>query len=360
MVWCLLLLPLLSLGACDAFRGRQSNDPEESFEIDDCSIPTGRLVSATLKDAIPALTNPPLTTATSDESSYVGGDDRVIGLQSRDSPLAIPLNILWHHEIVNVNHDAYGPIAVTHCPLTGSSLAFERDEVHGAEFGVSGLLLNNNLVMYDGGDRQSLWPQMSREAKCGAQSGESLDMIPVVEMTWQRWRTLHPNTQVPASDTGYEYNYRASGYPYGDYRTIDNERLLYDMPVDTRRPPKERVLGIPGGGRSSIALPFGALDSTKSVRVVQVAIGGQTCTVFWNREADGAMAFKTSLSFSTRDDRILDDETESVWSIDGRAIQGPRKGDQLTPVAEAHTAFWFAWAAFHPETEIWTSSSTGD
>lgn len=360
MVRCILVLTLLSLGACDAFRGSQSNESEDAVEIDDCSIPTGRLVSATQKDAIPALTNPPLVTANAEESGYLGSDDRVIGLQSGDSPLAIPLNILWHHEIVNLDHDPYGRIAVTYCPLTGSSLAFKRDEVHGAEFGVSGLLLNNNLIMYDRGDQQSLWPQMSRQAKCGAQSGESLEMIPAVEMTWQRWKTLHPDTELLSSETGYDYNYRASGYPYGNYRKIDNERLLYDMPIDTRRPPKERVLGIPGGARGGIALPFGALDSTGSARVVKVSVGGQTSTVFWNRDADGAMAFRTSLSFSTTDGQILDDETESAWSIEGRAIRGPRKGDQLTPVGEAHTAFWFAWAAFHPETEIWTSSSTGD
>jgi hypothetical protein len=51
---------------------------------------------------------------------------------------------------------------------------------------------------------------------------------------------------------------------------------------------------------------------------------------------------------------ITDAETGSTWSITGRATAGPLAGSQLAPVVHGDH-FWFAWAAFAPETTIWTA-----
>lgn len=70
------------------------------------------------------------------------------------------------------------------------------------------------------------------------------------------------------------------------------------------------------------------------------------------------MAFKTSAGFSVENGTIVDDETGSTWTIEGRAVAGPRAGRRPSgPVEEAYVAFWFAWAAFQPETTIWTPAS---
>ena len=71
------------------------------------------------KDGIPALTNPPFVAVGAPGTSYLADDDRVLGLILGSGPIAIPLNIFWWHEIVNL--DVGGPaLAITHCPLTGS------------------------------------------------------------------------------------------------------------------------------------------------------------------------------------------------------------------------------------------------
>ena len=49
--------------------------------------------------------------------------------------------------------------------------------------------------------------------------------------------------------------------------------------------------------------------------------------------------------------RFRDLETGSVWDITGRALEGPRAGTQLRRIPHGDY-FWFAWAAFRPETEI--------
>jgi len=329
------------------------------FSLDNCTIPTDRLVDGGVqKDGIPALTNPDLTEPGSESAAYLAASDRVIGVLFGETALAIPHNILWHHEIANFDDWEGETFAVTYCPLTGSSLAFDRAAAQGAEFGVSGILFDNNLVMYDRNSEESLWPQMNRQSNCGAATGTALDMLPVVEMTWGQWRELHPDTKVVSDRTGHNRIYSTRGYPYGNYEEEDNPRLLFDMPIDERRPPKERVLGIPTGSGGGVALPFNALDADGSARVVTVAAGGTERTVFWSRDAQSAMAFETNDTFSVENGRIVDGETGSVWTVDGRAVEGPRSGEQLAPVNEAYVAFWFAWAAFQPETTIWNPSSS--
>lgn len=45
------------------------------------------------------------------------------------------------------------------------------------------------------------------------------------------------------------------------------------------------------------------------------------------------------------------DETGSIWDERGRAVDGPIAGASL-PFVPSHISEWYAWAAYHPETEI--------
>ena len=320
-----------------------------------CSIPRSQLLNGGPgKDGIPALTNPTFVPDRHEEAGYLLASDRVVGIVLDSQPLAIPLNIFWWHEIVNLDRGTQ-VVAVTHCPLTGSTLAFHRSGVGGAEFGVSGLLYQNNLVMYDRRDPESLWPQMIRGARCGAADGTDLTMVPVVEMTWEGWRTLHPSTLVVSANTGYSRNYQS--YPYGDYDDLQNASLLFPGSVDNRRPPKERVLGIPHG-TGGLAFPFGLLDESGARAAVHAENAGDPLVVFWGPEWDYAMAYSArldgqTLTFSVSQGQIRDDQTGSTWRPDGVAVLGPLAGKALDPVPEAFVAFWFAWPTFYSDVEIW-------
>lgn len=327
-----------------------------------CSIPPSQIFSGGPgKDGIPALTNPELVGPSDAGASYLREFDRVIGLDLDGERVAVPLNIGWWHEIVNMQIGGVN-VAVTHCPLTGSSLVFDRGPLADVEFGVSGLLYQNNLIMYDRSSGESLWPQMSRSARCGSQVGTALAMVPSIETTWAVWKTLHPETRVVSSNTAHPRDYLL--YPYGNYDEPTNRALLFPLPrgIDSRRPPKERVLGIPesvDGDEGGVAFPFGLLRDIGDVAVVEASAGGRDVVVFWNGAASGAMAYETELddgtrlSFRVEGTRIVDAETGSVWRLDGRSIEGPLASRRLRAVAEAHVAFWFAWAAFHPFTRVW-------
>lgn len=361
----LLLFASLILAGCDSGGGTDAS--ESGFDLNSCTIRTDLLADGGVpRDAIPALNDfapedDRLTKPGTETSSYLADSDRVIGLLFGDTPMAVPENTMWHHEIVNFDAWDGRTFAVTHCPLTGTSLAFDREAINGAELGVSGLLFNNNLVMFDRRENESLWPQMLRGATCGASIGTELEMLPVMEMTWGKWKELHPNTNVISSQTGFSRDYTENGYPYGNYDIKFNDRLLFEgTGIDDRRPPKERVLAIPNGDEGGIAFPFGELEEENSpARVVETTVGGREVVVFWRKDAQGAMAFRPSvngeaLSFSVNEQGRFVDNQGRTWTLDGRQVDGSTR---LDPINTAYVSFWFAWAAdtFHPETRIWTS-----
>lgn len=347
---------VLALGGCSDATG-----PGTQFRDDlICSIPQNEILpGGPGRDGIPALTDPDMVEPAASGASYLADDARVIGIEVADRTYAIPLNILWWHEIVNLNLGEV-QLAVSHCPLTGSSMVFDRAVVGGAEFGVSGLLFRNNLIMYDRNTDESLWPQMMGEARCGPRDGTELRMLPALEMRWLRWRRLHPDTRVVSDHTGHMRDYNS--YPYGDYAELNNSNTLFAMPpLDERRPPKERVLGIPAG-EGGLAFPFGLLSEAGPLLAVHREVAGRPLVVFWNQTGRSAMAFQPevggqSLTFTTADGSFVDGETGSVWTEEGQAVDGPLAGERLPPVAEAFVAYWFAWAAFYPATDIWDGTS---
>ncbi|MDX1548488.1 MAG: DUF3179 domain-containing (seleno)protein, partial [Rhodothermales bacterium] len=129
--------------------------------------------------------------------------------------------------------------------------------------------------------------------------------------------------------------------------------------IDNRRPPKERVLGVPDGAGGGLAFPFGRLDENSAARAAHATVGGEEVVVFWSHAAQGAMAYRPrtgaqTLTFAGMGaDAFVDAETNSTWRLDGRAVAGPLAGTQLEPLADAYVAFWFAWAAFQNQTRIW-------
>ena len=346
---------ILILAGCDTLFSDDTTDGPGDFDVT-CSIDASNFIDGgVVQDGIPSLEDPTFTDA--DRATYLAPTDRVIGLIVDDGPYAVPHNILWWHEIANIDFESID-LAVTYCPLTGSSMAFDRAAIDGRTFGVSGLLFDNNLTMFDRGSDESLWPQMNVAAGCGPLDGTQLTMYPVVEMTWEGWRELHPDTQVISDNTGFARTYTTDGYPYGDYEELNNDRLLDpSTPIDERRPPKERLLGVPGAD-GGMAFPFGLLQDDEPHRVVHETVDGTELVVFWDEERQAAMAFHPEvdgdvLQFTVEGGAIVDEATGSTWTVDGTAVSGTFAGTRLPAVSDAYVAFWFAWAVFEPETAIW-------
>ena len=174
------------------------------------------------RDCIPSIDEPEYVDA-SQAADFLGDDELVIAIAHNGDKRAWPIRILDFHEIVN---DTIGgePVAVTWCPLCGSGLAFERT-VDGevVEFGVSGLLHDSDLVMYDRATN-SLWQQITGEAVMGPALGQTLAEVPATITEWSTWKTAHPDTQVmpPPDDSGMDYG---DSRRYAAYE--ESERLAF-------------------------------------------------------------------------------------------------------------------------------------
>ncbi len=341
---------ILLLGAC----GDESSGTSLAGNAE-CDLDRDLLVQNLAPNAIPAVTYPTIVSANDPAVDYLSDEDRVLGVVIEGQARAYPHNILWHHEIVN---DQIGDteIAVTFCPLTGSGLAFDPN--HGGDLldlGVSGFLFANNLVLYDRISTNLYGPQLGVEGKCSTFRDSALDLMAVQEMSWGRWKRLHPDTEVMGNDQGFFRDYQR--YPYGDYDRITDESLLFSMVVDRSRPIKERVLAIRSGdgGRG---YPYGELAELGEFVALNETVAGIPTAVFFEaREGWSALAFDArvdgeALTFdAVSPGTWADRETGSTWTLDGRAVSGLHTGATLTPRADAYTLFWFAWKHFQPNGE---------
>ncbi len=316
-----------------------------------CDLNRDYLFTSLPPNAIPAVNNPPIVDADAVEVDYLEDDDRVLGVVLNGEARAYPHNVLWHHEIVN---DEIGGtrVSVTFCPLTGSGLAFSP-ELNGRslDLGVSGLLWANNLVIYDRTENEVYGPQLKVAGACEGFRGASLELMPVQEMSWARWKELHPDTKVISGELGFSRNY--TFYPYESYR--EDSDIFFPQPLDTSRDFKERVLSVRDGdgGRG---FPFTELAAVGAVAALNETIGGVPTAIFYEgRDGEAALAFDARVGAQTLTFQAdlsgvwIDDQTSSTWDFNGVAVSGPLAGERLATRADAWTVFWFAWRHFQPD-----------
>ena len=291
----------------------------------------------------------------------------VVSMEIDGDARAYPLQIMTWHEIVN---DEFGDraVAVTFCPLCNSAVAFDREveDLGVLRFGVSGLLRMSDLVMWDD-KTESFWQQITGEAIVGEMAGTNLTFLPSVIVSYEQFKDTHPDGVVLSRDTGFQRTY--GNNPYVGYDDIDSSPFMFRDVSDDRFPPMERVLALELNDEA-MAYPFSHLENHP---VVHDEVGGESVVVFWepgatsaldqtsiadSREVGAANAFNPELNgeeltFTHEDGEIRDEQTGSTWNVLGQATTGELEGERLEEYVNG-THFWFAWAAFQPETGIWT------
>jgi hypothetical protein len=320
------------------------------------------------KDGIPSIDDPNFESL---ELAQAWQDDRapVIALEVNGEARAYPLSILMWHEIVN---DTVGgvPVVVTFCPLCNTALVFER-ELDGVvyDFGTTGNLRFSDLVMYDR-QTESWWQQATGEAIVGVLTGSRLPFVASQIVALADFAQAHPESVVLSRETGHLRDYGRN--PYVGYDTVDQNPFLFRGVVDGRLPPMERVVTV-SNEDEAVAYPYSELAKAG---VVHDRLGDTPIVVFWQAGVSSALDAPAidegrdvgatgvfspvvdgdSLTFEPQaaDGAIEDRETGSTWSIIGRATSGPHEGERLEPLGHGDH-FWFAWAAFEPDTRIWTA-----
>lgn len=371
------------MGYTPASAGRDdAEDPAGRERAGDLPLPASAFRRASPRDAIPAIVDPAFASDWRDVAINFGdgrtyrprlaADDPVLGVeldavresspdgQAAQPPArAYPLRVLNWHEVVN---DTYGgPLLVTYCPLCRSGLVARR-RVRGevTTFGVSGLLLNENLVLYDAATN-SRWSQIRAEAVRGPTTGTPLEVLPSSLTTWGDWRADHPETDVllppPRSGTvvgevRLDYGFDLAGQQQEAAAYL--EERVGDDHDDSRLAKRALVLGV-ATDQASVAYPVsevaahGLIEDRVGELPVVVA-GNAGSAVAYDRRVAGE-----TLSFArVEGDPSVLQAGGSRWAVgSGRALDGLQEGTRLAQANRSPPMFFFAWLAFHPGTRVW-------
>ena len=303
------LLLLLAVGSA-AGTGRADTSQYNGFDVAGGLIdPLDIYHGGPERDGIPAIDRPRFLAGTAREGA-LDPDERVMGVNHNGIAKAYPIRILDQHEIVN-DWFRDTPVTITFCPLCGTGMVFLAQVGDSTlRFGVSGLLYNSDVLLYDR-STESLWSQIMRTAVTGPMKGEQLTQIPAQHTTWGSWLKHHPESLLLSRDTGFVRDYDAE--PYYDYKRLPMI-MFPTVHQDLRIPGKTWVVGIELDDQA-LAIPFEQLDKLDGV--LRLKLGENALNIHWDRESSSA-----------------------------RAFTGAGKEIPTT------SGYWFAWVAFYPQTAL--------
>jgi len=314
------------------------------------------------KDGIPAIDDPDFVSV-DEADGWIGEREPIVVFEHDGAVRGYPWQILIWHEIVN-DEVAGMPVSVTYCPLCNTAIAFDRrvgDLL--LDFGTTGKLRHSDLVMYDR-QTETWWQQATGEAIIGDLTGTTLTFLPAPTVSWSDFKKEYPDAEVLSRDTGHNRPYGSS--PYAGYDT--GRPFLFRGAVDGRLPTMARVVVVKSG-EAAVVYP---LETLGEEQVINYQVGAAEVVLFfragtasavdagridrgrdvgtpavYSRTVDGR-----TLTFRADGDGFVDKETGTRWNFFGEAVSGPLSGARLDKVVH-YVPFWFAWAAFAPDTPIY-------
>jgi len=225
---------------------------------------------------------------------------------------------------------------------------------------VNSQLLNFEVVSLINGvfsmtDRETgtLWTHFDGVSLSGPLLGERLKFLPMQITTWEEWQRLYPHTTVLDWSTGFQSQYRSvmPGASVGSDADFN----------DTRLPVNALMIGVELNDQFK-SYPHQLIDREGSV--INDTLGGEPVAVFHTPVGDSGLAYKRTVDDQTLTFQIeissiniySDQETGTLWTSTGLAIDGPLSGTQLEFMPSITTE-WYGWAEYHPTTAIYGTPS---
>jgi len=275
------------------------------------SVPLQKIFTVLpLRGNLPSITRPDFVPA-GDGDAFLKEDDEVIGINFNGVKRAYPVKIMRQHIIVN-DMASDTPFLITYDPMSKLGLAYLRAAMDKTlNFNTSDKVYNSNPLFRDR-ETKSYWSQFTGEAVMGRLAGVTMKKLNVTMASWGGWKSEFPDTTVLSIKTGFDKDY--SFNQYEEY--YKNNLIVYDVEnEDKRLHNKTTVYGIVVNGKAK-AYPHNTLTKGGRLRD-NIAGGGVTISLNSNG------IFSARLSYN---------------------------GEELN----SKRLFWYAWAAFHPDTEIYS------
>ncbi len=342
----LLVLGSILVTSCNKESNTQGQNNSQEWLIPSNEVQDG----GPGKDGIPSIDNPQFTAVSA--VNYLSDNDLVVGIVYDGQAVAYPHPILDWHEIVN-DEISDKKIALTYCPLTGTAIAWDRT-INGntTTFGVSGKLYNSNLIPYDRAT-DSNWSQIGLNCVNGSLINTVAETIPVIETTWETWKTMYPDANILNTNTGFNRNY--GQYPYGDYITNHNRLIFPIAPSDNRLPSKERVLGVLTSDVNRVY----SINEFENARIIFDTVGDENLIIIGSKADNFMVAFHNPNNNDwtinlTNLPIIATDSAGNQLDVSGQIVAGPMAGSQLDSPT-SFIGYWFSFGAFYPDIEIYNN-----
>ena len=214
---------------------------------------------------------------------------------------------------------------------------------------------NQNFIMRDE-ETGTWWQQVSGKAVNGPLKGKQLKRVFHDELSFAIWRGEAPNGRVLRPD---EKIAAANDYAPADWEArVGKMRAVDGTDVDQRLAPRTLVLGIEVDGKSA-AYPLPALQKQSPI---MDTVGSTPIMLLLGEDKRSARAFERAvdgkrLEFFQKTDaqtgfQLVDAETSSTWTFEGKAVSGPLAGRQLKKIFVLED-YWFDWRIYHPDTAVY-------
>lgn len=365
----LLFLPLYTFGQIRNPRNLPyqwiTDTSRHSVELSDLTL----VVS---KDALPIL-NFPEFILKNDEKYNFYDFEPVIAISYNGESKAYPVNMITLYELAN---DSIGleKVMITYCPRCNSGMVFSRKTKKDGkdyllDFAVSGILLNDDMIMYDK-QTNSWWDEHMGEAIVGELAGTELKVMRAQIISAKEFFEKYPDGKI-LSPKGIKIIDKKSEYP-PFYTNKDNENsdttFFISEKVDSRLPPLERVVDVNVMDHTTI-YPFAALGR---IGVINEFFNNLHFVIFYHNQVvsvsnkeklsnsqfnGSAMVFRSlvngaNYTFYKKGNYFYDDQTESTWDITGYCLKGSLKDKQLMFLPNSNH-FAFAYLAYFPDAQIY-------
>lgn len=290
-----------------------------------------------------SLTEPPCSyMSTEHRKGFVAIDDPAVSwIRGPHNGGAVPIrHFLSGPRILN---DTYG--LFFYDPGAEFVSVFEKD--YGYEF--EGW---RNGIMIARGPDGSLYSTLSGKAISGPQEGKRLKRVPSLRTTWGHWLMLHPES------TAYNL-FDGEKYPVNPIPNESNPAIGKAIQsADPRLPAETLVMGVEKKSGRAYQL---AVEKERAV--VNDVLHETPLTIFWYGPTRSGVAFSAKVdgrTLSFRADEIapetapfMDNETNSRWTLAGRAVDGPLRGKELKWIDSVQCK-WYAWAYEYPQTDVYS------
>jgi len=292
------------------------------------------------KDRIKSLDHPDFIEI---RDSHVNDEEKVFVYQHNGIVHVYPLSAIQPHEIVN---DSIGDhyFAITLCPLTASSLAWNRN-INGevTTFGVSGKLYLENLVPYDR-NSGSHWSQILSLSINGEYIGETARTENLIETKFSTIKRAYPNALVLKHE-----NCDSTSCGSGLRSTLEEPDGNDD---NLEIGANNKYFGIVNDERAFL-IPFTIMKN--EISIIHTIVFQKQIIVVSSAAKEFIVSYEVNnKTFSPVSDSlpiIMKDNIGNYYDMFGLVISGTDKGLNLKSPT-SFTALTFAWENFYREIEV--------